>query len=916
MAALIKRLFNLERGEIVRAVLMFLYAFLLLSAYLILKPVRNSLFLNKFGADQLVYMYMIIAVAATPAASVYGWIADRTNLPRLVGGTTVFIVISLAAFWYLIGAQYGWLVYVFYVWVSLFGVFTTSQFWLLANYVFDAREAKRVFPFIAAGAIVGGMTGSALTNLLAELTGTENLLWICVLFMLICFGLLLIVWRMRRGDETKEDKLRSRKGDLKGILPVIRKSRHLILLTIMIGLTVMVSTFVDFQFNKVVNNSFDDKDKLTAFFGAFFFSLSFLSLLLQLLFSSRILRRFGVGAAILFLPVGLLLGSAAIFIYPVLASAILVKLSDGSFRYSINKTGLELLYLPVPVAIKNRIKAFMDVVGDRFARGIGGALLYLVSTVLAWPIQWISFLSAGLISIWIAVAILIKREYSRTFRAALDTRTIDSEEIKVRLHEAASIDILSRTFRDGDRRQILFSLGLTAEEHDRRLAEPLCLLLRHEDSAIRQRALKQLAAIDNGTMAKQVEPLLKDPDGDVRLEAVRYFCHGRGNDAATIVETYLKDKDPVLRATACRCVFEDNLAPRVRAMITVEFLENLLTPSDETNRQIKYQLAEALRFARADDALGKLLSRFTTDEDPRIRRAAFVATARLSKREHLPTIIGCLATPATREPAEEALLSFGPAVLGTLRDSLINTEIPLPVRLRIPGVIAKIASEESADILLTQLNGKSSLLRYATIRALNRLKRTLGHLPIEKSKLSEQIQNEARDYYTATLYLQSLQSIENASASEGLLRQTLHDRQQLHLEQAFRLAGLIYSTDDMNLAYLGVISESSIVRARAVEFLDTVWERSEKQILFPILERQENLTKIARGLTGLTSLSREETIGKILRGTDSWLAACAAYLVGTDKLETFRADIQKLTEDPDPALKETARWALARLNVK
>ena len=159
MAGLLKKLFDIERHELARAVLMFLYAFLLLSAYLILKPVRNSLFLDKFGADQLVYMYMIIAAAATPIAWLYGWTAARTTLPRLVGGTTLVLVLCMAVFWYLVSQQYSWLIYVFYVWVSLFGVFTTTQFWLLANYVFDAREAKRLFPVIGAGAIAGGILG-------------------------------------------------------------------------------------------------------------------------------------------------------------------------------------------------------------------------------------------------------------------------------------------------------------------------------------------------------------------------------------------------------------------------------------------------------------------------------------------------------------------------------------------------------------------------------------------------------------------------------------------------------------------------------------------------------------------------------------------------------------------------------------
>ncbi|MFQ5606960.1 MAG: NTP/NDP exchange transporter, partial [Candidatus Zixiibacteriota bacterium] len=365
MKKLIPTLLGIQSGEGVRASLMFLYAMFLLSAYLILKPVRNSLFLEKFGPQELVYMYMIIAVFAAVIISAYTKVGARLGLKKYITATTLFLVTNLVAFWWLISQEYNWLVYVFYVWVSIFGAITTSQFWLLANHIFDAREAKRLFPFIGAGAITGGIIGSKLTGLLAETLGTEALLWICVGFLALIQTLLLLVWPLRAKDSLRGSaRKRMKDADTRGMWPLVFRDKYLRLLTGCIALTVMVSTFVDFQFNWVVSETFEDKDARTAFFGDFFFYLSLLSLGMQLILSSRILRKFGVGAAILILPVGLLLGSAAIFTYPRLIwSAVLVKISDGSFRYSINKAGFELLYLPVASAIKNRVKGLMDVVG-------------------------------------------------------------------------------------------------------------------------------------------------------------------------------------------------------------------------------------------------------------------------------------------------------------------------------------------------------------------------------------------------------------------------------------------------------------------------------------------------------------------------------------------------------------------------
>ena len=263
--------------------------------------------------------------------------------------------------------------------------------------------------------------------------------------------------------------------------------KYLKLLSGCIALTVMVSTFVDFQFNWVVSEQFPEKDARTAFFGDFFFYLGLLSLALQLLLASRILRKFGVGAAILILPVGLFVGAAAVFAWPRLIwSAVLVKISDGSFRYSINKAGFELLYLPVSSAIKSRVKGLMDVVGDRIARGIAGALLLIATAVLSWSIGEISILSGALIIAWIYLAIRLRREYSNTFRKALERRTIDIEDVRTSLREAGSIESLVNALQSGTPRQVLFTLEFTSGMADERLRQPLIDLLAHHSAKLHE----------------------------------------------------------------------------------------------------------------------------------------------------------------------------------------------------------------------------------------------------------------------------------------------------------------------------------------------------------------------------------------------------------------------------------------------
>ena len=171
-------------------------------------------------------------------------------------------------------------------------------------------------------------------------------------------------------------------SETRRLLRLIRGSRHLTMLTAILGITVIVESFVDYQLKFLSSQAFDSQDQLTSFFGTLFAYLGVASLLFQVFLTGRILKRFGVGASILFMPVSLFAGSIVLAIFPSLWAGGFLKISDGSFRYSIHRSGIELLYLPVPMSVKNQVKGFIDMFIDRFGRGIAGLLLILFSRVL------------------------------------------------------------------------------------------------------------------------------------------------------------------------------------------------------------------------------------------------------------------------------------------------------------------------------------------------------------------------------------------------------------------------------------------------------------------------------------------------------------------------------------------------------
>ncbi|MFQ5771462.1 MAG: MFS transporter, partial [bacterium] len=166
MKNLFKKLFGIHQGELGLTAIMFCYNFLLIASYYILKPMTRSLFLKNQGPTQLPYVYMLVALVVGVVAVLYARLASNISLKRMINRTTIFIIGNLLAFWWLlkIDVRSEWLYYGLYIWTSIYGVLITSQFWLLANYLFDPRQAKRLFPLLTAGAILGGILGGYFTR--------------------------------------------------------------------------------------------------------------------------------------------------------------------------------------------------------------------------------------------------------------------------------------------------------------------------------------------------------------------------------------------------------------------------------------------------------------------------------------------------------------------------------------------------------------------------------------------------------------------------------------------------------------------------------------------------------------------------------------------------------------------------------
>ena len=101
----------------------------------------------------------------------------------------------LVLFWLLFQTGASWVSVAFYVLGLVLGILLISQFWTLANDIYDPRQAKRLFGFIGGGASLGGAMGPALTAFAVEKVGTDNLLLVSAAVLGLCVALVTAIVR-------------------------------------------------------------------------------------------------------------------------------------------------------------------------------------------------------------------------------------------------------------------------------------------------------------------------------------------------------------------------------------------------------------------------------------------------------------------------------------------------------------------------------------------------------------------------------------------------------------------------------------------------------------------------------------------------------------------------------------------------
>ena len=808
---LLKRLFDVRPEETNTAVLLFLYFFLLTASAYIIIPVKISLYLEWLSFKKLPYAYLLTAVLIGFVVTLNAKLLRSLKREQYITFSLVFFIVSLFIFWFLFKTEWRWLSMIFWFWEDIFLAMSVTQYWILVNDFYNPRQTKRLVGFLVSGGLLGGVAGSLIASILANILGSENLLLVCPVMLV---GSLLIVRILHRQPEkdkkaesrTKEKKKRPTAGFVEN-LQLFKNNRHLLLLCGIVGFSIIVATMIDFQFNSIVDSTFEEQDTRTAFLGTFFMGLLIFSYVLHVFTTNRILKNFGLRTALLIAPLFLILGSVAIFALPVLVHiywAVYIKGADRSLAHSLNQSVRELLYIPIPPEIKYKSKVFIDMFVSKFSKGIGAVFLLIALTIFHFTYIQISYLTLVFIAAWIGCNLLITKEYVNIVKRNLSIKWHEADEFLMDKVDIDTTKLVFDTIESKNRSSVLYAMNLFDLIKRDKMSTGVKKIISNKSSEIQASSMDSLLNMEGGILFPELDDSLDDENLDTQIKEIM---------EQDVYQELMKDH-----------------------------FKKVLKETSRTGEVHKMEAAKAIGLMSPDSSLTENLGPLLKDESPDVLRYALESAGKIKRRKFVPLVIQQLSNPSTQRIASQALIDYGSTITGTLKDYLSDPDEDVSLRKEIPDILARIGSQKAADSLALEFKKKHREVSNEVTEALFKLKSNNLQVHIQEEIILPEIIQVIRQSYLLLFEIHEALS----EGKEKTFLANLESNLANSLKNIFKLLSLVYPKEDIIKAYQNITTGEKKAIDYSLELLDNILKKDIKDLLLPLIDDISLEDKIAR----------------------------------------------------------------------
>jgi AAA family ATP:ADP antiporter len=417
-ARFIKTATKIESNELTATLLSFTFVFVLMTAYFILRPVRDSLS-SDWTDEQLSWLWTSTFFVSVIAVSIYGAVISRIRMRVIVPSMYAFFAISFVGF-YIAGRTLGdndLVNRAYYVWLSVFSLYHLSVFWTFMSGLYNKEQAKRLFAIIAMGATAGAIAGPAIAALFADRIGNLNLLLIAAVLLMLPLVIIGRLEQLRISDLGNEDAQTDLAGGRElsanpfSGFKTFASNPYLLAIGLFILLYVVMNTFIYFELRKMMGDF--DRETRTQIWAGIDLAVNSLTFVVGLFVTGRLATRVGMPTTLALIPVFMVGGWVVVALSPVLAVLAGLQIVRRAGNYAITRPGREMLFTAVDADTRYKAKPVIDVVVYRGGDMVTAWFYTALTTGLAMGTAGVAAMAAVVAAIWAGAGIFLGRKYDR-----------------------------------------------------------------------------------------------------------------------------------------------------------------------------------------------------------------------------------------------------------------------------------------------------------------------------------------------------------------------------------------------------------------------------------------------------------------------------------------------------------------------
>ncbi|MDA8862092.1 MFS transporter [Gammaproteobacteria bacterium] len=417
MINFLKTASKVKEKEVKAVIFSFLFVVVLMSAYYILRPVRDAMASDWTDAE-VSWLWTLNFFISTAIVALYGVMVSKFRFRLLVPTMYGIFAISFIIF-YALGSVFEDRTVIdksFYVWVSVFSLFHISVFWTFMSELFSKEQSGRLFGIIAVGASVGGLIGPSITAFFLVSLGTDNLMLIASMMLFIPIPIIFYLQSLK-AKELNNQALdipisnQSIGGNPFAGFKMFFSNPYLLSIGLFIFLYTGISSFVYFELKNLLSDF--SRPERSVIWAQMDLAVNILAISTGLFATSRIVTKFGMPITIAMVPVMICIGLLVLAISPLLGVVVVLQVIRRAGNYAVTRPAREMLFTLVNQETRFKAKPVIDIVAYRGGDMLTAWLFTGLTQGLGLGLAAVAAVGAGIASLWALVGIYLGKWFER-----------------------------------------------------------------------------------------------------------------------------------------------------------------------------------------------------------------------------------------------------------------------------------------------------------------------------------------------------------------------------------------------------------------------------------------------------------------------------------------------------------------------